>query len=322
MPRISVIVVCYNMAREVPRTVRSFLPPYQGGLRQDDVEVIVLENGSPKPIPENIRASWPPAVRYINVPDPLPSPASALNLGVRLARAPIVCPVIDGARMASPGLLLHGLTIQESHPGAFVASVGFHLGQERQQIAVLKGYNQDLEDELLASVDWETNGYRLFEIAATAGSAKGAWFGSISESNAPILTKAFYESIKGFDTAFKTPGGGLVNLDFFNRCVSAPDTPYFLLLGEGTFHQFHGGVTTSKSVRDVEEDGRTTFARYAEEYHRIRGKTFGTVVATPKLYGNFRSECCLIAQSGLNHILEYIAANRKDTDSISAEQRT
>ena len=290
MPKISIIIICYNMRREVPRTVQSFLPPYQQGVEAGDVEVIVLENGSPDPLWESTIAEWGSSVRYVNVPNPSPSPADALNLGVKLARAPVVCPVIDGARMASPGLLKFGLKALEDHPGSFVTSVGFHLGFERQSISALKGYNQTEEDRLLEQVDWFNNGYRLFEIATSAGSAKAGWFGDVAESNAPVLTKETYDRIGGFEPAFDFAGGGLVNLDFFNRAMDDASIQHLMILGEGTFHQFHGGATTSKAVSDLEQDGRTTWRRYADQYHSIRGKPFSVVRKLPILYGTLRPE--------------------------------
>ena len=304
MPKVSVIIICYNMKREVPRTVQSFLPPYQKGFSDGDVEIIVMENGSPDPIPESVRSSWGAHVRYVNVPNPSPSPASALNLGVRMARAPIVCPVIDGARMASPGLLRYGLQALHDHSGAFVATVGFHLGSERQQIAVLSGYNQEKEDALLAEISWPENGYRLFEIAATAGSAKGSWFSWISESNAPILTKRTYDMIGGYNTAFDIPGGGLVNLDFFREVMKNTKIPYVLLVGEGTFHQYHGGVTTSRTIREVEADGRTTFDQYASQYEAIRGEAYALTKRRPIVYGTIRPETWRLSHKALGMLLE------------------
>lgn len=263
-----------------------------------------MENGSPDPLPESVISSWGPEVRYVKVPNASPSPAGALNLGVRMARAPIVCPVIDGARMASPGLLSMGLKALKDHPGAFVASVGFHLGSERQQIAVLSGYNQAIEDGLLAEIDWQQNGYRLFEIAATAGSAKGGWFSTISESNAPLLSKETYEQVGGYNTAFDIPGGGLVNLDFFREVMKNPTIPYILLCGEGTFHQYHGGVTTSRTVRDVEADGRTTFERYANQYQAIRGEKFELTKRRPTVYGTLRPETWQLSHKALGDLLK------------------
>lgn len=302
-PRISVVIICYNMAREVPRTVQSFLPPYQRGLAEGDVEVIVLENGSSRPVPPDLVAGWPGSVRYIKVDNPHPSPARALNQGIELARGDIVCPVIDGARMASPGLLAAGLRAIALKPRSLVATVSFHLGDKLQQFAVTEGYDQAVEDRLLESISWPADGYRLFEICAPGGSSKHAWFGTIAESNAPILPKALFRKLGGYDERFDTPGGGLVNLDFLRRATDDPALEYFLVLGEATFHQFHGGVTTSRHVQLKEEDGETTWSKYARQYEQIRGKPYKQPSRQPVLIGTFPDKAARIAAKGLENLL-------------------
>lgn len=303
MYKVSVIIVCYNMAREVPRTVHSFLPPYQLDVEAGDVEIIVVENGSIAPIPPSIVAGWPANVRYHRILDAHPSPASALNIGAAISTAPVICPVIDGARMASPGLLRSALTALSMRPDGFVASVGFHLGQKRQQDAVLEGYNQTVEDGLLDSIGWPRDGYRLFEICATAGSGKTAWFGPMAESNAPFLSRELYEELGGFDERYDFPGGGLVNLDFFNRAVEKVDRPYFVLLGEGTFHQFHGGVTTSRHVNQPEADGETTWSKYARQFEEIRGRPYWTPTRRPVLIGEFPKQAAQVGRNALDFML-------------------
>jgi hypothetical protein len=61
----------------------------------------------------------------------------------------------------------------------------------------------------------------------------------------------FFET-RGFDERSRTPGGGLVNLDFFARAVAATGC-VFTLLGEGTFHQVHGGAATGLSKPKMDE---------------------------------------------------------------------
>ncbi len=311
MPKVSIVIICYNMAREVPRTVTSFLPPYQKDIESEDVEVIVLENGSSLPVPEHVRMSWPANVRYIQLDDCRPSPAHALNYGVRISRAPVVCPVIDGARMASPGLLSTALKALEFSDQAFVATIGYHLGAKSQQDAVNEGYNQAVEDDLIASINWPEDGYRLFEICAPARSSIAAWFGPISESNAPLLKKSLYETVGGYDECFDIPGGGLVNLDFFNRVVQQADVDYMLIIGEATFHQFHGGVTTSRHVRLKEADGETTWSKYARQYEAIRGKPYCGPARRPILFGPFPAQASGVAMRGLEHILEQARQQRR-----------
>lgn len=286
-PKISVIIVAYNMAREIPRTVYSFLPPFQRNIAMEDVEIIVLENGSTARVPAEIVETWPPNVHYMAPDKIFASPAYALNFGVAQAGGEFVCPVIDGARMASPGLLSNGLAAAAISDRAFIATVGLHLGDKPQQLAVSDGYDQEREDALLARIDWQNNGYALFDISCFGRSADTGWFGPVAESNAPILRRDHYERMGGYDTSFTIPGGGLVNLDFFRRGVEDPESVFITLLGEGTFHQYHGGVTTSKPVRQAapELGGKSAWDVYVEEYQSIRGEEWRIPRVVPILFG-------------------------------------
>ena len=307
-PKISVIIVCYNMSREIVRTVKSFLPPYQIDILPGEVEVIVIDNGSPSPVRRDIIDGWPSDVKYMYIDDAHPSPAGALNHGIRISKSSVVCPVIDGARMASPGLLRAGLKALDYSDRTFVATIGFHLGDEIQQIAVQKGYCQQIEDQLLDRIDWFNSGYRLFEICAPGGSSRCAWFDTISESNAPILKKSLFEEIGGFEERFDFAGGGFVNLDFLTRAQSMEDVDYLLVLGEATFHQFHGGVTTSRHVQLPEEDGVTTYEKYNRQYASIRGERYSHPKRLPILFGEFHPH---IAEISLRGLTNFISQTRK-----------
>ena len=46
-PDISLVIAAYNMARELPRTLRSLMPSYQRGMDGLFCEIIVIDNGSP-----------------------------------------------------------------------------------------------------------------------------------------------------------------------------------------------------------------------------------------------------------------------------------
>jgi hypothetical protein len=71
----------------------------------------------------------------------------------------------------------------------------------------------------------------------------------------------------GFDIAFDEPGGGLVNLDFFIRALEREQSPLMMLLGEGSFHQIHGGASTG-----AEKPDENRFQVWAEKYRQLRGK--------------------------------------------------
>lgn len=302
-PKISVVIIAYNMSREVPRTVQSFMPGYQRGLETGDVEIIIVENGSDRPVSAAMRTSWPSSVRYHIVEQASPSPAAALNLGVQLAAADLVRPVIDGARMASPGLLSQALRAYGLFDDPFIATLGCHLGHKLQQQAAAEGYDQQVEDALLDSIAWPADGYRLFDIACVGGSGKSAWLGFLSESNAPVLSKSLYDALGGYDERFDTPGGGLVNLDFFNRAVSARPHEYVLLAGEATFHQYHGGVTTTRPVRAPDpETGISKWDIFEAQYRRLRGEAWDKPRIKPILFGQMSGPAERLLQRALNDL--------------------
>jgi glycosyltransferase involved in cell wall biosynthesis len=305
-PKASIIVIAYDMAREIPRTVASILPPYQRDISNADVEVIVLDNGSSRPVPESVVSSWPENVRYEYISDAKPSPASALNHGVRLARGEWVGLVIDGARMMSPGVVSQSLQISKLYPRPVVATLGYHLGPKPQQISTKEGYNQDVEDKLLDSIDWYNNGYKLFGCSSLGQSARAGWFGQIVESNAIFLSKRMYWECGGYNENFEIPGGGIVNLDFFKKLIENMNNEYVLLYGEGTFHQHHGGVTTSSSVLEKEKDnsGLNKWEKYTLEYKSIHGVEYDFPRRDPVLYGHHRNELMFSIEQMIDSIRE------------------
>ena len=44
-PKVSIIVISYNMNRELPRTLLSLSLPYQKDIGHDEYEVILIDNG-------------------------------------------------------------------------------------------------------------------------------------------------------------------------------------------------------------------------------------------------------------------------------------
>jgi hypothetical protein len=258
---LSVVVVAYDMRRELPRTLQSLAPAYQRGIGMSDYEVIVVDNGSPQPIGEGLLSSFSGTIRTARLEDGPPSPARAANLGVAMAAGRLVGLMVDGARMASPGLLATAALGARLAERPIVATLAWHLGPGTHMDAVSAGYGQDEEDRLLATSGWEEDGYRLFEIASLSGSSRRGWFGPLGESNALFLPRELWTEVGGMDERFSLPGGGLVNHDLLARACALPQTRLVTLLGEGTFHQLHGGASTSRRVTRDE-----AFADY--EMHR------------------------------------------------------
>lgn len=265
-PLLSVIVAFHDMAREAPRTLHTLSPAYQRGVDAGDYEVLAVDCGSARPLPEPTVSGCGPGFRLLRM-EPAASPAAAINAAVRASRGDAVMLCIDGARMLTPGIVRLTLAALRAFPDPVVATLAWHLGPKPQNESLLEGYCQQVEDRLLDSVDWGRDGYELFRIASLGGSSAGGWFRPLSESNCLTVRRTSWDHLGGLDERFVAPGGGLVNLDFYRRACTTMG-PLVMLLGEGTFHQFHGGVATN-----VPPD-RHPWARFHDEYVSIRGGAY------------------------------------------------
>src|SRR3954462_11484238 len=99
-PSVSIVVVAFRMERELPRTLASLLPGMQLDVERLDYEVIVVDNGSPQPVKFDH-----PLVRVIRIDNAPRPPALAVNVGIAAARGELIGVMVDGARIASPGIV-------------------------------------------------------------------------------------------------------------------------------------------------------------------------------------------------------------------------
>ena len=304
---LSLVVVHYNIPREFPRTLFSLSPSFQKGISADDYEVIVVDNGS-KELPDisSYRESGM-NIRLLQVPNPNQSPARAINLGLNASLGKNIGVFIDGARMASPGLLQSAQQALRFSDRSIVATRGRYLGPTMQRTSMNEGYTKDFEDAMLGSLDWKNNGYRLFEKSVFDESSGAHWFDPrISESNSLFMSRALWSEINGFSEDFQSLGGGFVNLDTLRRATTLDGTQPILLIGEATFHQLHGGVATNVPKENV-------FPMRAE-YEAKRGTPYEPPVLNWLFFGNFKFRPALI-EMGLSHTAKAIlmedAKNRK-----------
>lgn len=278
-PDLSVVVIFHEMQREACRTLFSLSREFQEHADNLSYEVIAIDNGSTKPLGEGFVAQFGDNFRYEYFDTSSVSPAATVNYGVRLAVGEFVAIIVDGARMASPGLVSRTLASAKwlSEPAVF--SLSWHLGQEVQNVSMLSGYNQSVEDELLDSVNWKENGRKLFDISVLAQSSGCGFLGGVPPEFSWIcVRKALFSSIGGFDEAFTSKGGGLVNQDFRNRLMMTPGIEPLMVLGEGVFHQFHGGVATNVPME------QHPHREFRAEYERIHGKPYEASRTPEPLY--------------------------------------
>ena len=266
--KLSIVVIFYDMKREAERTLYSLSDRYQENVDGSDWEVIAIDNGSTEAIGEEIVKKYGEHWTYIYNQTSSVSPCAAINHGVRKALGRYVAISIDGARMMSPGMLFYMLKSLQLFEHSLVCSLGWHLGPHVQNVAVEEGYDQKVEDQLLENIDWADNGYELFSVSSLAPSSGRGFFDCISESGFFALSISDFWELGGYEERFSAPGGGRANIDFYKRAVESPKINVVHLLGEGTFHQFHGGVTTNVP-RHLHPRKKNL-----EEYESIRGQAY------------------------------------------------
>ena len=279
--KLSVIVISYNMSRELPRTLRTLSAHMQQGIDARDYEIIVVDNGSLTPVNQTYCKSIAPNTTFLDETTSSRSPAAAINYGLAHARGDLIGVMIDGARMASPGLLRCAIDAGKLHSNAVIGSLAFHLGESMQMNSVKTGYNQEVEDRLLDTVPWKEDGYKLFDISVFAGSSDKGWFVVPAETNAMFMRKHIWKELGGYSLQFQSAGGGLVNHDTWKRVCALDHAQVVMLLGEGTFHQFHGGIATNAI--------ECRYDQFHQEYVSIRGQAYkAPMVRNVRFYGSFK----------------------------------
>lgn len=280
-PRLSVIVIVYKMPDQAEKTLYSLSPAYQQGVVEQDYEVIVVENHSDRLLGAERACCHAGNVRYFQRRETQRTPVHAINFGASQARGQHLAIMIDGARMLTPGVVRLALDAFRIDPQAAVSAPGYHIGHKLQQVAVNEGYDEQAEAVLLESIAWPSDGYRLFDIAVLSGSCQGGFFQSNYESNFIAMSVKKWRALGGVDPRYNDFGGGNANLDLYKRLLEYPGTAFYMLFGEGSFHQFHGGVTTGtrKAERDI------IYKQLDDQDRALRGDNRAPPNVRPVLFG-------------------------------------
>lgn len=295
---LSIVINFYNNHREAMNTLYSLTRTYQRDAADIEFEVIAIDHGSSQPLAESDVRAFGSEFHYRYEHTDAVSPVAAINAACRDARGDRLIVIIDGAHILSPGIYSLATRAFSHFESPFLATAAFHLGPKQQNVSVSEGYNQTAEDALLARCDWKQNGYRLYTIAGSFADPGMGWFGVAFETGCFGIRKKDYLELGGFDERFVSRGGGLVALDFFQRAIARADLQYVMLLGEGSFHQFHGGVASNA------ERARHPWKEFNGEFVRIRGHTFTRTPRRPFFFGTLPNEALGAARISAQHGIE------------------
>lgn len=316
-PRLSIIVIAYDMPRQALNTLLSLSPAYQRGVEAVDYEVILVENRSKRNMDAAAIAELPGNFRYFLRDEPGVSPAAAINFGFSQARGQFVGLMIDGARMVTPGVVQNVLMAFSLCTDAMVAVPGYHLGENEQQFHLTHGYTEEKEQALLDEIDWQNNGYRMFDISCLSGANPNGIFHPFMECNCLFTSAEVFREIGQADERFDLPGGGALNLCIYRKIAMHPRTRSFMLAGEGSFHQLHGGVTTSQVVQRDD-----ILRRQSDQLNELLGQPFRSPTVEPILLGKIPGPALRYLHHSVErgiHRLQRCTARNED---MYADERT
>jgi glycosyltransferase involved in cell wall biosynthesis len=245
-PELSIIVIVYDMPIQAMNTLYSLSETYQKNVSENDYEIVVVENKSSNTLDKNAVLALGSNFQYHLRDEKGVSPAHALNFGVKKSSGKYLGLIIDGARMITPRVIEYVLMAFRQSQYSMVAVPGYNLGPSEQQHHVSHQYDEKTERQLLDSIHWKNNGYRLFDIANLSGANHKGALHLFLECNCLFTNRKVFDDIGGADERFNLLGGGSINLHIYRKIGTHTNSQYYFVLpGEGSFHQFHGGVTTS-----------------------------------------------------------------------------
>ncbi len=279
-PLLSIIVIAYKMPKQLANTLFTLSPAYQLGVTEQDYEVIVVENTSHDNFDESTLRSLGNNFHFYRRDETTHTPVPAINFAFEKCRGKAIGLMIDGARMVTPRVIQYVLMSQKISEHFFTVVPGYHLGGQAQHLNVSNGYDEAAEKKLLNSTNWRDNGYELFSVSDISGANLNGYLTPIMECNCMFAPAESFARIGYADERFTSRGGGAVNLHMFRNLGLLTGGQFFVLPGEGSFHQYHGGVTTS------EYDGlEQVHAANSAQLQNIWGGNFRSLRREPVLLG-------------------------------------
>jgi hypothetical protein len=137
------------------------------------------------------------------------------------------------------------------------------------------------------------------------------------ECNCLFMSAEVFREIGQADERFDLPGGGALNLCIYRKVAMHPRTRFFMLPGEGSFHQLHGGVTTSEV-----EKREVILRRQNEQLTQLLGQPFRSPSVEPILLGKVPSSALRYLQHSAERGIQRARRFAECNEELYADERT
>lgn len=249
-PRVSVVIPAFNAALFLPETLQSLSG------QMPDLELIIIDDGSSDNTDSVVKPFVSELVRYKKI-DNSGGPARPRNLGLKMARAPLVA-FFDADDFALPNTLEPSVRLMEANDSVGMLCTNFHIGDERLEIirhrvADEKESLKRAKKELLAEGVW-----RIPSSAAFSALLQNNFVGTPSV----IIRREVFDRVGGYDESLRN----LDDRDMWLRIARHYDVIY---RDEPTF--IYRSVPTSISRQGLE--------RQAIERTRVGKKLFSQALS-------------------------------------------
>jgi hypothetical protein len=142
----------------------------------------------------------------------------------------------------------------------------------------------------------------------------------MGESSSLFMRRELWSDLGGLDERFTLPGGGLVNHDLYRRACALSDAQLVVIVGEGTFHQHHGGAATSGRVS--REEMRADYEAITGAPHRPPANRPLFVGSVPPQYLGYLSSSVALAQDAAAKRSSTMAPPHADATALSEDDLT
>ena len=294
---LSVIVIVRDLGPSWSRMLQSLAPDYQQDIDSESYEVCIVDSTPSRRLCMSDISDIGAGVSCRLVSAASLSLAEAINVGVQHARGDQLCLLTDSTCLLTPGVLSASMTVFRmfGHPVGMVRDFVLKPGR----IYLQRVGGRTSSEQLLESIDWPRDGYRLYEIGGplVAEKRQPSWFDRVIENRGLFLRKSTFERVGGCGGQFQLPGLGMMPLDFVHRAALLEDTDVVQLIGEGLFCQPDGEITSN--TKPLAEDRKRESGHLRQQYRQLRGVEFSMPSEPPYFFGTMPNIHALMKVNGM-----------------------